>query len=477
MARAGNDKSNLVISSANTQRTDTRGEAFFPMTIEAGIDGDYAFIFESLGQNNFRSPQTQFFRVRNPIGNIKIVQQLVSENNTKIRVSKKFPQTVTIRKTRIRLEPNCVFVQPQDCSAQDGGSRRRQQASDLQQLCDLARYEGLSSLQQGAGQFGDVAQVSDEIRDVQLKLSQFGPDAAGAINAMDEILRVLSPDAFQQLCFDAVTGAANTLFNSTAPVAERAEGTNCPCNATLRQRRIAVRVEEFKEPSWFKAKAFEVLEKITGKLASGTSGIDSLISTVSDSAREKVLTGSVQSLDSTLKGNFKSNLIREVDPTRELGVYEIPEITIILQGEANVRLVYQVDGIESSFDDAYQIRYEQYNPFVQWFVDGWDIVIWAVPLMVLFVGNSSWHNRLGALLCLAFLVFYWLFSVTTIFSDAHEDQVKSAVEKDTRFTVVPIVLSVFVAFAVVISLVPIRRMWHSERKRSAHFEYVPRVYN
>ena len=34
------------------------------------------------------------------------------------------------------------------------------------------------------------------------------------------------------------------------------------------------------------------------------------------------------------------------------------------------------------------------------------------------------------------------FSTTTIFSDAHEDPIKSKIEKKTRFVVVPIVLTV-----------------------------------
>ena len=44
----------------------------------------------------------------------------MSENNTKIETDKKFPQRFSVAKQRIKLEPNCVFVEPQDCIAYAG---------------------------------------------------------------------------------------------------------------------------------------------------------------------------------------------------------------------------------------------------------------------------------------------------------------------------------------------------------------------
>ena len=132
----------------------------------------------------------------------------------------------------------------------------------------------------------------------------------------------------------------------------------------------------------------------------------------------------------------------------------------------------EVDGVESSFEEAYQIRFEKYNAFQQWFVSAGEVTVWAVPLMVLFVGNSSWHSRFGVLLCVAFLTFYWVMTHWDPAERFMDDPVISNIEKDTRFVVVPIVLSVAVLFAVVISLLPIRKMWHSQRKSSAHLQYV-----
>ena len=143
--------------------------------------------------------------------------QAVSENNTRIKADKKFPQRHTIGKTRIKLEPNCVFVE--DCLAQGGNNRRRQAVT--QQI-----------LSQGAAALSTVTEMTAE----QLaNLVQMGMQMVDNLTA--------------------------------APPARL--GSNCPCQSLLSNRSIIVRVEEFVEPSWFKTNAFAVLEEITGKLVAG----------------------------------------------------------------------------------------------------------------------------------------------------------------------------------------------------------------
>ena len=210
---------------------------------------------------------------------------------------------------------------------------------------------------------------------------------------------------------------------------------------------------------------------LQGKLVSGNP-FEGLIGQVTDGAREQLLSGSLGS-SSTVTGKVLGKIVEDTNSADETGVtYEIPEIEIVIQGECKLRLVYEVDGVESSFEEAYQIRFEKYNAFQQWFVSAWEVTVWAVPLMVLFVGNSSWHSRFCVLLCVAFLTFYWAMTHWDPGERFMDDPVVSNIEKDTRFVAVPIVLSVAVLFAVVISLLPIRKMWHSQRKSSAHLQYV-----
>ena len=114
VAKEGQDKSNVLLNTANVQRTDRQGYAYFPVTIEAGKDGLYEFIFTSMA-DQFTSAKTPYFHVRNPIRNIKIVQQPVPKNDTQVETDQMFPQMFKLGKQRIELEPNCIFAVAQDC--------------------------------------------------------------------------------------------------------------------------------------------------------------------------------------------------------------------------------------------------------------------------------------------------------------------------------------------------------------------------